>query len=1369
MNPDVPTPLVNTAVSQQDRWRPALHPDYSRVDDRSLPELLDFAARFGRLINYYDLENTVQGDWSEFFSRDPVLVLASIAATDVAGMERELAMLARRIREERTGERKRELLDRLLDSALDLPRRVDRWLHAMEARDASGTTRLVHARIAADVRDHLGRELRLLRSWDIARSESQPRDDSDFNLLWSVRTAEPDQTVSPGDTELEKIDASLPHIIGAWQRVSDSVARWADAARSQIAAIIEESNGRHQPHVALFVAFAHLVAIAQESINDFSTRRADFYFRRVLRDENLKPLPDSVYVAFDAAPSPVPVSLTIPRHTRLLAGKDAQGRERSYESCDDLTVTGAMLAMVRTVRSVMGPLLPRETGSVVERIVSRQMTRDDANASGFSTFGHAADEPAAIGFVVGAPTLWLRGGRRSVTLAFRCAPAQPATNEVLARLNLATGLDNDQILQKLLEHAFALSVSTSAGWVPVETYTVDLVPGRGGPGFALRFVLGADMPPVAPFPDSPLAAERPAVRAQLRQQRVTFDEGRIAFGAYPLSILAGLAIVSVDVQVRVEELSPAAVENSGGVVDTTRPFAAFGAVPAVGSYLRLREPELFMKDVNALALRIRWFALPAAETGFQGYYRGYVIGPNGLPQERLFDNQVFRAAVVQERGPSGSVRQESRSEHYLFRTVAERSDPIPERDGRLSTWTVFEKLSMTSAQRPADDGGPHTSLRVELAAPAYAFGNNLYAQNVLHAATSAQTDAACEASCQAEYAFLLHTARSVESVLPPLTQTGIRGRLVEATRTLRGLRTRADTVGANRAATLARLADAAYESLAACLAEWQERFTPPQLSALQEQLAACRVGPALEKLSASEALRSQLRAAAAAAGTDSASTHLDRCDLIISAAWWVRDSDAGYSDGSEWGYRRTVRTNLIRCIRELRARYDSAIKTCKENCLHGERRQLRPNPPYMPEIEAVSFDYSAGGPATFLAHLLPFDGHRQLDPAGPAFPPLLPAFAHAGNLYLGFTRFDGPQTLPIYMRMGKGHDVTPSAISWACLSGNRWLSIPSPPSRADATRGLQTSGIVTVTVPRIENPRAGTVMPGPLEWIRAAIAARPDDVPPMLGIYAHAVKATRHVAGNDVRLDEPLPPRTITALAKPVKGIGSVTQPGASFGGRAAESDPAFHVRMSERLRHKNRAILAWDYEHIVLERFPTVWKVRVLPARRRRAGDPVSVAGAVRVIVVPGPTSPDVADPTAPTCSAETLAGITETLRQAAGTFVHPQVLNPIYVRTAVTAMVRWRDGEDPRISAGRLSDEIKAYLSPWGTDVRGGRGVSEPELAEFVQSRGYVELVTAIEIEHDQAECLASEPERCFITTAAAHVIHDEAAIAVPVQEND
>ena len=854
MDSDTRTVVLNGATSQLDRWRAALDPGYARADDRSLPVVLDFAARFGCLINYYDFENTLRGDWGEFFARDPILALASIATTDIAGMERDVARLARRAREARTERSRRALLD----AALELPRQVNRWLDATSERSDSATARLVHTRLAADIRDRLGPQLR----WFQAH---------------------------------EEIDGTVEDIVAAWQPIADAVNRWSASAPGHIATALSEHGGHHQPHVALFIAFAHLLGTAQESINHFSSRRADFYFRRVLRDGNQPAVPDSVHVAFDAARSPVPIRVTVPRHTLLSAGRDAAGQDLHYASCDDVTVTGARLAIVRTVRVVSGPLLARGADDVLQRVVSRELTHDEANAGGFPTFGDADDRPAAIGFAISSPSLWLRGGTRNITLEVRCAKMAPAADDALTRLNLATGLDNDFILHTLLLHAFTLSVSTATGWREVDAYAVDLVPGLGGPGFTVRFALGPEVPPIAPCPDSPIASAVPALRALLRQERVSLGEGRSAIGVYPLSVLAGLAVVSLDVHVEVSELAPAGVENPVGAVDTTKPFPAFGAVPSVGSYLRLRDPELFSKDVSRLALRITWFDVPTNDTGFQGYYRGYVIGPNGLPQEGLFDNQVFRAAaVVEPGGAPATAPQDDEQQRYLFRTATEPSGSIPEADRKLSRWTRLEDLPIVRNPDVARSGQSQDSLRLELTAPPYAFGNSLYTQNMLHASLAVQSESACQASCQAEYAFLLHAARSLESVLPPSTPAGIRGRLVEATRAFRGLRTSAQTVDSNKVATLRALADAAYESLSSCLIAWRDRFPEQHLLALRTQLAEGSSGTPAERLAALTRLRSQLRDAAAPAGTDTASSHLDRCDLVFLAASWVEDSDAGY-------------------------------------------------------------------------------------------------------------------------------------------------------------------------------------------------------------------------------------------------------------------------------------------------------------------------------------------------------------------------------------------------------------------------------------------------------------------------------------------
>jgi hypothetical protein len=1322
------TAVLNNAGSQRDRWLPPLRPGYARADDRSLEELLGLAVRLAPLINYYGDDDTVHGDWSEFFLRDPIFVLASMTATNVGAMERALAVRVREIRAERSDRRKRELLDELLVSALALPRQVGRWLRALEDGADSRSTRLAHRLIAADIRDQLMPHLQVLEAWDGPTDTAAPRADS------------------------ANIDSVLPRIVAAWQPVADAVARWAAEAPSQIAAAVKEADGRQRPHVALFVAFAHLLGIAQESLNDFAGRRADFYLRRVLRDHNRKAIPDSVYVALEPAAGPATASVGIPRGTQLPAGKDSRGRDQTFVSCDDVTVTGATLAAIRTVRILDGPLLPHDPTRVIQRIVSREMTRDAANATGFAAFGCADDESASIGFVVGAPALWLRAGRRTITLDIGCAPLPAATSELLTRLNLTTGLDDDQILERLLQGAFVLGVSSSAGWQPVDAYSVEWASGPNGGRFRMRFTVAADAPALEPIAGSPLTGEWPAVRVLLRQKRVALDDAGIVT-VYPLSVLAGLAVTSADVAVEVEQMVPAEVANPIGRVDPRMTFPAFGAVPAVGSFLTIREPELYAKAVSALTLRMDWFTLPADETGFKGYYRGYVIGPNGLPQEKLFDNQVFRAVI-------------GNSEHFLFRTPS--SGPVPEPEGRLTKQSVFYDVALPPADTTGDPAW-RNAFRIELTAPPYGFGHGIYAQNALHAAAAPPATTACDASCRAEYGFLLQAARHVETVLPPLTQSGWRGRLVETTRSFRGLRTRARAVGSNTAATLDTLADAACESLAACLAEWKELFPADRQIGWREHLAACRRGHALDRFSTCEALQSTLRSAALTRGGVPESSHLQRCELILGVALWVRDSDDGYSDESEWHYRRTIRANLTKCIAELRARYDDAVKTCIAECTN-RRLQFRPNPPHFPQIESLSFDYTSEGPATFFAHLMPFEGHRRLqgDPQA-GFGTLLPRFAHEGNLYLGCSGMDEAGTWPLYVRIGPSQSPEPLAIVWSYLAADKWFSLPSGSRDSDPSGSFQASGMVTLAVPARDETGTSSLLPGSLRWIRASIDGTRDG-PQILGIYLHAVKATRYEDGKGGGgFEQPLPPRTIVGLAKPVRGIALVTQPAGSFGGRAAESDRDFQVRCSERLRHKDRAVLGWDYERIVLEQFPTVWKVRVLPARAAKPGEQEVGPGIVRVVVVPGPGSPDVPDPAVPTSGAETRAAIARVLQKVAGPFVRVRVLDPIFVRARVSATIRWREGQDPRISADRLVAELKTYLSPWENDVRGDRGVSEPELAEFVQSRSYVDLLSSMVIAYDGAAALASEPERCLLTTASTHEIHGEVLAFAAVQESN
>jgi len=1460
MHPDAATIVVNGAPSQHDRWRPALDPGHARADDRSLPELLDFAVRFGRLINYYGPDNTVEGDWSALFTSDPVLALASMATVDAVSMDRAIAVLVRGVRAEQT-DRKRDLFDAVFEALLELPRQMDGWLRATRAEGAGATVRFVHDRLAADARDHLGPHLRRLVAYDrgwhrvSGRVVHRPRDYSAFGPEWRIPTVTADDSIFSGTSDLEKIDRALPAIVAAWQPFPDAARRWAgDAPRRIITAM--HQGGQHPPHTALFIAFVRLLTIAQKSVNGFSRRRADFYLRTVLREVNQPPVPDSVYVAFEAARGATPAAVTIPRGTLLAAGKGTDGRDVLYASHDDLTVTGAALETIRTVRVVSGRLIPHEPDEVVQRVVAREMTRLEANASGWATFGSAGDPAANIGFSVASPVLALSGGERTVTVRVRHPRPHPAADRALTRLSQATGLGTNVVLTTLLESAFAISVSTAAGWLPVDTYTVGLGAGPDDAGFVLRWVLGPAVAPMARWPDSPLAAASPAVRVSLRQQAVTLGGPLGLVSAFPLSVLAGMVVARADVEVQVSGLAPTRVENPDGVVDGTKPFPAFGMAPRVGSYLRAGHPELIPTFVNRLTLRITWYDLPVNPTGFEGYYRGYVVGPSGFRQAGLFDNQVFRASVTLEgRGASAMVPRTGDAGQCLYRSVGGSRD-TPEAGDLLLDQTTFEIPVTGAGREPNGHDGPPGVVRVELTAPPYAFGDDLYAQNLRHAALAdVPSEPACRAACRAEYQPFADVVRRLER-LEDASRVGLWARGAELLSPVRPLArlwdaletavfaltrwllmlgsrrretpsrsawiirvVRSDTqvesgrrlrgayrhlVTATVESSLGTLLDAARASLSSCLLDWSDLFPPSHRSTLLQQLSDSRRGSPIEQLAALTHLRSLVQKAAEVVGPDLASEHLQPCDRALQAASWVRDCDAGSALDRESTYRRAVRALVIACLGRIKTMHageprgaapvgwlsgmasalrervfggrahedpaawlEEAVTVCTKECLGRKKATPRPNAPHLPQVAALSLDYLASGPAA-VAHLLPFGGYRPLDATGPEPQALLPGFAHAGNLYLGFSQLPGSHALPLYIRLAHGQGAPSPDVAWAHVSADRWLPLQTPAS-VDGTRGFRRSGIITLPIPATVAD-GGTALPGQMQWLRAAVLDRADDVPRMVSIHAHAVLATRQEDGS--RSDDStraLPPHTIVGLLRPVKGIAAVTQPSASFGGRGPESDRALRVRVSERLRHKDRAILPWDYEHLVLERFPTVWKARALPARPRRLGERSPVGpGCVRVIVVPGPTSLDVTDVTAPTSSAELLGEIASMLQTSAGPSVRVQVANPAYVRIRVTAAVTWKDGVDGRASAERLNRELVAHLSPWRIDA-GDQRFSEPAISEFVQSRPYIDAVSSVALQYDPADSLAVDPDSCFLTTALTHEIRDAAAVVAVHEGRD
>jgi hypothetical protein len=196
-------------------------------------------------------------------------------------------------------------------------------------------------------------------------------------------------------------------------------------------------------------------------------------------------------------------------------------------------------------------------------------------------------------------------------------------------------------------------------------------------------------------------------------------------------------------------------------------------------------------------------------------------------------------------------------------------------------------------------------------------------------------------------------------------------------------------------------------------------------------------------------------------------------------------------------------------------------------------------------------------------------------------------------------------------------------------------------------------------------------------------------------------------------------------------GIAAIRQPYTSFGGKLAERDASFYVRVSERLRHKQRALTPWDYERLVLEKFPQLYKVKCLRAESvANPGEP----GTIELIVIPDIRDRLPFDPFTPKVPADLIRDVEAFLRDKMPPFAAVRVKNARYVPVKVRCGIRFLPGRDVGFCRNRLNEDLNRLLSPWayqdGADLVIGGKVYANSIIDFIEQREYVDYVAGFRL---------------------------------------
>lgn len=411
--------------------------------------------------------------------------------------------------------------------------------------------------------------------------------------------------------------------------------------------------------------------------------------------------------------------------------------------------------------------------------------------------------------------------------------------------------------------------------------------------------------------------------------------------------------------------------------------------------------------------------------------------------------------------------------------------------------------------------------------------------------------------------------------------------------------------------------------------------------------------------------------------------------------------------------------------------------------------RLIPNEPYIPFAEDIELNYSAkenaysylrkdvDGIATKSEGIQLFHedvfGQYEKEVETKS---IVPVHQNGGELYIGLEAM--PQTtvsLLIQMLEGSENPLVDTFdekefIEWDVLSKNTWMSLSDYMLQNDTRKFLE-SGIVKFKIPKDINTNHTRFTDG-LVWIRAKSRRDYDAVCKIQGIYTQAVLATFQNQDNDLsHLNNGLEANTITKLITRVPQVKSVSQPYNSFDGKYKETDVEFYRRVSERLRHKNRAITQWDYEHLVLQEFPEVFKVKCL---NHTSEISYMAPGNVTLMVVPNIRNKNAFDIYQPRVSRASLSKIQNYVNELNTMHVTAQVVNPNYKEAKVETSVKFFEQYDETFYIKQLDEDIKKYISPWAfteaKDIDFNIKLNVNQLINYLEQLYYVDYIDNVKI---------------------------------------
>ncbi|MBL0739541.1 baseplate J/gp47 family protein [Flavobacterium sp. GN10] len=326
--------------------------------------------------------------------------------------------------------------------------------------------------------------------------------------------------------------------------------------------------------------------------------------------------------------------------------------------------------------------------------------------------------------------------------------------------------------------------------------------------------------------------------------------------------------------------------------------------------------------------------------------------------------------------------------------------------------------------------------------------------------------------------------------------------------------------------------------------------------------------------------------------------------------------------------------------------------------------------------------------------------------------PLYPSFNYNGALFIELDNLICNSTLNLYFELARNSTAltNQNSISYYYLSESGWKNIQP---LSDQTNQFRCSGIIEIPIPADCN-NDNTIMPGTKNWISIAAIGNLASFSKTTFMQTNGFSVQRTGTAFLTDTESPhIDANTITKPENKIPEIGTILQPFASFGGKAAEDKTDRNKRVSNSIKTKNRASTPSDYYTLIAEKFNTIYYSKVVTKKNDNS---------TNVYLIRKIASDNDSNAFIPLVTNALEIQVQKFLSANSSPFINLKVsnFNLEYVCINITIQV------DPNYQTTLVSKNVnlalKKYLSPWisncPSEIAIGKPLVDAKVSTFIQN---------------------------------------------------